>query len=134
MDYKCGTGHGVGYMLNVHEGPHSIRWRMGEGKEEPIKPGMIVSDEPGVYVAGSHGIRIENILLCKEVAENDDGRFLTFEPLTYVPIDLDGIIPSEMEPKDKALLNAYHKAVRKKLMPFMEGDDISWLKDATRAI
>ncbi|MCR5011620.1 MAG: aminopeptidase P family protein [Lachnospiraceae bacterium] len=134
MDYKCGTGHGVGYMLNVHEGPHSIRWRPGEGKEEPLKPGMIVSDEPGVYVAGSHGIRIENILLCKEVAENDDGRFLTFEPLTYVPIDLDGILPDEMEPRDKALLNAYHKAVRKKLMPFMEGDDISWLKEATREI
>ena len=134
MDYKCGTGHGVGYMLNVHEGPHSIRWRVGEGKEEPIKPGMLVSDEPGVYVAGSHGIRIENILLCKEVAENDDGRFLAFEPLTYVPIDLDGILPDEMEPKDKAMLNAYHKAVRKKLMPFMEGDDISWLKEATREI
>ncbi|MEE5991037.1 MAG: M24 family metallopeptidase, partial [Lachnospiraceae bacterium] len=135
MDYKCGTGHGIGYMLNVHEGPHNIRWaHRGERPETPIVPGMIVSDEPGVYVEGSHGIRIENIELCREITENDDGTFLGFEPLTLVPIDLDGIIPEEMQPRDIELLNNYHALVRKKLMPFMQGEDIAMLNEATKAI
>jgi len=135
MDYKCGTGHGIGYMLNVHEGPHNIRWaHRGERPETPIVPGMIVSDEPGVYVEGSHGIRIENIELCREITENDDGTFLGFEPLTLVPIDLDGIIPEEMQPRDNELLNNYHALVRKKLMPFMQGEDIAMLNEATKAI
>ncbi|MCR4937960.1 MAG: aminopeptidase P family protein [Lachnospiraceae bacterium] len=135
MDYKCGTGHGVGYMLGVHEGPAAIRWRMNAKKAaEPILPGMTLSNEPGVYVAGSHGIRIENIELCEEIETNEDGTFLHFVPLTYVPIDLDGILKDEMQPADIEMLNNYHAAVCDKLMPFMEGDDVMWLKEATRAI
>ena len=135
MDYKCGTGHGVGYMLGVHEGPAAIRWRMNAKKAaEPILPGMTLSNEPGVYVAGSHGIRIENIELCEEIETNEDGTFLHFVPLTYVPIDLDGILKDEMQPADIEMLNNYHAAVCDKLMPFMEGDDVMWLKEATKAI
>ena len=136
MDYKCGTGHGIGYMLNVHEGPHSIRWKQADkGKEAELRPGMLVSDEPGVYVAGSHGIRLENILLVVKQAVNGDGEFLKFEPLTWVPVDLDGIDPVYLEPKEKKMLNEYHEKVRDKLMPFMETiDEQNWLKKATEAI
>lgn len=135
MDYKCGTGHGIGYMLNVHEGPAAIRWRIKEKSDPvPILPGMLLSDEPGVYVAGSHGIRIENIILCEEIETNDDGTFLHFVPLTYVPIDPDGILVDEMEPSDLRRLNDYQAAVCDMLIPFMEGDDVTWLKRVTREL
>ncbi|MCR5250951.1 MAG: aminopeptidase P family protein [Lachnospiraceae bacterium] len=136
MDYKCGTGHGVGYMLSVHEGPHGIRWKqLRAGEDAVIRPGMLVSDEPGVYVAGSHGIRIENILLCVKRCENGDGEFLAFEPLTLVPIDRDAILPEELQPKELAWLNAYHKQVRDALLPLMEDEDEKeWLIKATEAL
>ncbi|MCR5100285.1 MAG: aminopeptidase P family protein [Butyrivibrio sp.] len=136
IDYKCGTGHGVGYMLNVHEGPHNIRWRMRPGLEDAVlEPGMIVSDEPGVYIEGSHGIRIENILEVVAGACNGDGQFLHFDQLTYAPIDLDAIDTRYMQPKDIKALNDYHKMVYDKIEPLIEEPEIKeWLKSATRAI
>ncbi len=136
MDYKCGTGHGVGYMLNVHEGPAAIRWKQLNGSEDHIlEPGILMSDEPGVYVAGSHGIRTENILLCIHKTENGDGEFLAFEPLTWVPIDRDAILKEELEPRELKWLNEYHAGVREKLMPFMTDEaERSWLIKATEEI
>lgn len=136
IDYNHGTGHGIGYMLNVHEGPHSIRWRFNEGMHEAVlKPGMIVSDEPGVYIEGSHGIRIENIVEIVERETNEYGRFLGFDHLTYAPIDLEAIDKKYMQPKDIEKLNNYHKMVYDKVSPFIDDEDVkSWLKEATRAI
>jgi Xaa-Pro aminopeptidase len=136
IDYNHGTGHGIGYMLNVHEGPHSLRWRYAEGAPEALlEPGMIVSDEPGVYIEGSHGIRIENIVEVVERSENEYGQFLGFEHLTYAPIDLDAIDKKYMKPEHVELLNAYHKKVYEKISPYIKDEAIlTWLKDATRAI
>lgn len=107
-DYKCGTGHGVGYMLSVHEGPHAIRWRAkADGPDCVLKPGMLVSDEPGIYKEGKYGIRMENILLVKEKCKTADGTFLCFECLTYVPVDMDLIIPEEMTDKELKWLYDY---------------------------
>ncbi len=136
MDYKCGTGHGVGYMLNVHEGPSAIRWKQRPASSDHVlEPGMLMSDEPGVYVAGSHGIRIENILLCVHKTENADGEFLQFLPLNWVPIDRDAIDKKYLEPKEIQWLNEYHAKVREKLMPFMESvEERVWLSRATAEI
>lgn len=133
LDYKCGTGHGIGYILNVHEGPHNISWQK-RSKDEPLLPGMVVSDEPGVYVADSHGIRLETILLCTKKGESSDGVFLGFEPLTFVPIDLDGIDPDEMDDKDVLLLNQYHEMVYAKLSDLMDEDEKKWLREMTKSI
>lgn len=135
IDYKCGTGHGIGYILNVHEGPQNIRWRFNPGTNEAVlEEGMIVSDEPGVYIEGSHGIRTENILEIVKEAKNGDGQFMGFRHLTYVPIDLDAIDTQYMEPSDVAKLNAYHAEVYRKISPYFEGDELETLKQATRAI
>lgn len=135
IDYKCGTGHGIGYILNVHEGPHSIRSRFSDDvKEAVLVPGMIVSDEPGVYLEGEYGIRTENILEIVEEEKNSDGRFLGFRMLTYVPIDLELIDKSIMQPRDIELLNEYHKNVYEKLAPFMNAEELEWLKIATNAL
>lgn len=135
IDYKCGTGHGIGYMLNVHEGPQSIRWRFLSGTDEAVlEAGMIVSDEPGVYLEGEYGIRTENILEVVKDVKNTDGQFMAFNMLTYVPIDMDLIDSKWMEPKDVELLNAYHKDVYDKLAPFMNEEELIWLKEATRQI
>ncbi|MCQ2519603.1 MAG: aminopeptidase P family protein [Lachnospiraceae bacterium] len=135
IDYKCGTGHGVGYILNVHEGPHSLRWKYVKGAEEAVfEEGMIVSDEPGVYIEGSHGIRTENVILCTKREKNGDGQFMGFEHLTFVPIDLDGINPEYLEPKDIKRLNKYHADVYEKISPYLDAKEAEWLKEATRAI
>ena len=135
IDYKCGTGHGIGYMLNVHEGPQSIRYRYTEGtKETVLEEGMLLSDEPGVYKEGSHGIRTENILAVKKTEKNEDGQFMAFENLTFVPIDLDAIEPSQMQAEDIERLNAYHKAVYEKISPYLTKEERDWLKEETRAI
>ena len=136
MDYKCGTGHGVGYMLNVHEGPQNIRTKLQPGQTDAeLLPGMLVSDEPGVYVAGSHGVRIENILLVQHKTENSDGEFLCFEPLTWVPVDLDAIDAEALKPHEREWLNAYHAKVREKLMPLLrDPEDAAFLHRATREI
>ena len=135
IDYKCGTGHGIGYILNVHEGPQNIRWRFNPGvKEAVLEEGMIVSDEPGVYIEGSHGIRIENILEIVKEEKNGDGQFMAFRHLTYVPIDLDVIDTQYMESSDVRKLNAYHAEVYKRLSPYFEGEELEMLKKATRAV
>ena len=135
IDYKCGTGHGIGYMLNVHEGPQSIRWRYVESvKEAVIEAGMVMSNEPGVYKDGSHGIRTENVIVARNGVKNGDGQFMYFDTLTYVPIDLDAILPEYMQKSDIERLNAYHKAVYEKVSPYLTEDESRWLKEATRPI
>ena len=135
IDYKHGTGHGIGYILNVHEGPQNIRWRYNPGMTESIlEAGMIVSDEPGVYIEGSHGIRTENILEIVKEEKNGDGQFMGFRHLTFVPIDLDVIDTKYMETSDVHKLNAYHEAVYQKLEPYFEGEELEMLREATRAV
>lgn len=136
IDYKHGTGHGVGYMLNVHEGPQNIRWQYSQDMEEAeLRAGMLVSDEPGVYITGSHGVRIENILEVVVDTKNEYGQFLKFSHLTYVPIDLDAVDTRYMSERDIELLNEYHAAVYEKLLPFLKDEAlIAWLKKATRAV
>lgn len=132
MDYKCGTGHGIGYMLNVHEGPQAIRMRsIGIAGTTEFIPGMLVSDEPGIYLEGKYGIRMENILLCKKICENGDGSFLGFEPLTYVPVDMRLIEIDQMEPKEQRMLCDYQKAVFEKISPFLSEKEVKWLKEET---
>lgn len=135
IDYKCGTGHGVGYILNVHEGPQGIRWRFTEGmKEAVLEAGMDVTNEPGVYIEGSHGVRTENVMVVKNGEKNGDGQFMYFDTLTFVPIDLDAIDISVMERKDIERLNRYHKQVREKITPYLNVEEAEWLKEATREI
>lgn len=128
LDYKCGTGHGIGYFLGVHESPPSIRWKVFPGRiDEPFEPGMIVSDEPGVYLEGKYGIRIETILEVVDCMENESGRFLSFEPLTLVPFDRNLIDPELLTPYARKLLNEYHERVRSQLMPLMKANEQEWL-------
>ena len=135
IDYKCGTGHGIGYILNVHEGPQNVRWRFLEGmKEVPLEAGMLLSNEPGVYIEGSHGIRTENIMVTKNDVKNGDGQFMCFESLTFAPIDLDLIDTSIMERKDIENLNRYHREVYEKISPLMTKEEAEWLKEVTREV
>ena len=133
IDYKHGTGHGIGYILNVHEGPQNIRWRFAPGQNDAaLVPGMIVSDEPGVYIEGSHGIRIENILEVQKGEEGEYGQFLHFAHLTWVPIDLEAIDPDYMDQSDIKALNDYHRDVYEKISPYISDKDVlEWLKKAT---
>ena len=134
-DYKHGTGHGVGYVLNVHEGPNSFRWQNSAvSKECVFEEGMITTDEPGIYIEGKYGIRLENELVCHEGEKNEFGQFMYFENITYVPIDLDAIDPEQMTSTEKAHLNAYHEGVYDVVSPYLEGEELAWLKQATRAI
>lgn len=136
LDYRCGTGHGVGYLLSVHESPNSFRWRIGEGRPQSavLEEGMVTTDEPGVYVEGSHGIRIENELLCRKAEKTEYGQIMEFEPLTYAPIDLDCIDISQMEQRDKDRLNDYHRLVYSKLSAYFGGAELEFLKKYTREI
>ncbi len=136
IDYKHGTGHGIGYILNVHEGPHNIRWRFTPGQNEaPLMPGMIVSDEPGVYIQDGYGIRIENILEVVKRGNGEYGQFLGFDHLTYAPIDLEAIDTSIMDNSDIKALNDYHKMVYDRVSPLISDEKIlTWLKNATREI
>jgi Xaa-Pro aminopeptidase len=135
IDYQCGTGHGVGYFANVHEGPNSIRWKARHDIDDcDLKPGMITTDEPGIYLPGQYGIRTENELLCVAAEENEYGRFLEFEPLTYAPIDLDGIEPSYMTEKEKQRLNDYHKLVYDTVSPYLTEEERAWLEEYTRPV
>lgn len=136
IDYKCGTGHGVGHILNVHEGPNGFRWRVVAERNDSgrLEEGMITTDEPGVYLEGEYGIRTENELICVKAEKNEYGQFMKFENITYAPIDLDGIVPEEMTGREKKLLNAYHKMVWEKISPYLNDDEREWLKEYTREI
>lgn len=136
LNYDHGTGHGVGYLLNVHERPHGIRWKMVQERMDnaELEEGMVTSNEPGLYIEGSHGIRTENLMVCKKAEKNQYGQFMEFECLTFVPIDLDALEPSLMEPKDIMYLNEYHKEVYEKIAPHLTSEEATWLKEYTRAI
>ena len=136
LDYNHGTGHGIGYVLNVHETPARINWkgRPDYGENASFVPGMIVSNEPGFYQEGAHGIRLENLILCKEAEVTEYGRFLDFETLTVVPFDLDAVEPAMLDEKEKQLLNEYHARVYQELSEELTEEERTWLKHATRAI
>ena len=136
LDYKCGTGHGVGYLLNVHEGPNGFRWKIVPERSDSciLEEGMVTTDEPGVYVEGSHGIRTENELICRKAEKNEYGQFMEFEHLTLAPIDLDGVDPSLMSAAEIKALNDYHALVYEKLSPYLTLEEKDWLKYSTRAI
>ena len=127
MNYLHGTGHGVGSYLNVHEGPHQIRM---EWKPAPLVAGMTVTDEPGIYLAGKFGVRIENTLLITHYNETEFGKFLQFEPLTICPIDKKPIIKEMMMPEEIAWLDQYHRRVLELLSPRLDDDEIEWLQEA----
>lgn len=136
LDYKCGSGHGIGYLLNVHEGPQGFRWRMIPGRNEGavLTEGMITTIEPGIYIEGSHGIRVENEILCRKGAFNEYGQFMEFETITFAPIDLDGIDPQYMTKAEREWLNNYHAQVFEKISPYLTAEETEWLKEYTRAI
>ncbi|QAT60920.1 aminopeptidase P family protein [Acidilutibacter cellobiosedens] len=131
IDYKCGTGHGVGFFLNVHEGPHTISPVPNKVKMEK---GMVVTVEPGVYKEGKYGIRIENDVVVEEDINTDSGQFMKFEILSYCPIDLEGIIPELLDESERKWLNDYHEKVYDKLSPYLNGEEKRWLKEVTRNI
>lgn len=126
LDYKCGTGHGVGYLLSVHEGPNRFRWRMPSCV---LEPGMVTTDEPGIYIKGKYGIRIENELLCVEKSTNEYGTFLAFEPITYCPIDKDAILINSLSNEEKEWLNNYQNMVYEKVSPYLNDIELKWLKE-----
>lgn len=132
MDYKCGTGHGVGYILNVHEGPQNLRWRFTEGMVEAvIEEGMDVTNEPGVYVEGSHGIRIENVLVAKNDLKNEYGQFMHFDTLTWAPIDPEAIDAKYLTDNQKELFKQYQNQVYEKNAPYLNDEEKAWLYQET---
>lgn len=136
LDYKHGTGHGVGYVLNVHEGPQALRWNKTSGLSENsvLEAGMITTDEPGIYIEGQYGIRLENELICCEGEKNEYGQFMYFENITYVPFDLDGIDIGQMTETERRRLNEYHAKVYEVVAPLLEEEERAWLKEATREV
>ena len=136
LDYNHGTGHGVGYLLSVHEGPQNINYHGSRngGPEASIDAGMITSDEPGFYLEGKYGIRLENLTLCVERDENEYGRFLGFEPLTMCPFELDAINVEELSEVQRKQLNAYHETIYQNLAPYFDDEEKAWLRNATRPI
>lgn len=136
IDYQCGTGHGVGYLLSVHEGPNGFRWKqVPERKDFSIlEAGMVTTDEPGVYIEGSHGIRTENELICIRDEKNSYGQFMRFEMLTWAPIDLDGIDIRWLNPEDIVQLNTYHQMVYEKISPYLDTEEREWLRYYTRPL
>lgn len=132
LDYKCGTGHGVGYLLNVHEGPQSFG--TGMGSSYPLKPGMNITVEPGVYEEGKFGIRTENDVLVKERCKTASGEFYEFDMLSYCPIDLRGVDKSLLTRSETDWLNDYHKKVYEIISPNLTAEEAAWLKAETRAI
>lgn len=136
IDYKCGTGHGVGHILNVHEGPNGFRWKVVSERNDSgrLEAGMITTDEPGVYMEGKYGIRTENELICVKAEKNEYGQFMEFENITYVPIDLDAILPEEMTARERKELNDYHRMVYEKVFPYLTKEEQAWLAHYTRPI
>ncbi len=133
IDYRCGTGHGVGYLLAVHESPPNIRWGHTDNGSElcELKPGMICSDEPGVYFEGKYGIRCENMVLVVKDEYNEYGQFLRFETLTLVPFDLNLIDRKYLDERTVRIINAYHKRVYDTLLPYLNEEEAAYLKKIT---
>ena len=136
VDYKCGTGHGIGFVLNVHEGPNGFRWKVREDIDDSciLEEGMVTTNEPGVYVENSHGIRIENEIVIRKAEKNEYGQFMDFEVITFAPIDLDAIDESLILKDEKVYLNNYHKQVYDKISPYLNEEEKQWLKTYTREI
>ena len=132
-NFNHGTGHGVGYLGNIHEGPQGIHWGIYRASE-PFKDGMTMTNEPGLYISGSHGIRLENELIIRNTVKNEYGQFMEFEVMTFVPWDLEAIDVSILTSEDKYELNNYHKKVFEVLAPHFEGEELEWLKQATREV
>ena len=130
INYRCGTGHSVSFVGNVHEGPHALNGR----NTTLMRPGMIVTDEPGVYEAGEVGIRIENEIECYHKADNQYGTFLAFRPLTFVPIATSPIVPGVLDKEQVAWLNDYHRKVFEQLAPRLTEDERAWLAEKCAAI
>lgn len=136
IDYKCGTGHGIGFVLNVHEAPNGFRWKTVAERNDGgvIEAGMITTNEPGIYLEQQYGIRIENELVAHKGEENEYGQFMHFETITFAPIDLDAIDTTLLSPKQKAWLNTYHAQVYEKISPFLNEEEKAWLKTYTRTV
>ena len=136
LDFQCGTGHGVGYLGNIHEPPTGFRWYVVPSKNEhhQLEEGMVMTDEPGIYEDGKFGIRIENEFIVQKGTKNKYGQFMYLETITFAPIDLDGIDPEEMSKDEIAWLNNYHKDVYEKIGPHLTDEEREWLKGYTRAI
>ena len=134
LEFGHGTGHGVGYFLNVHEGPQSISYRAQPKPESAMRPGMITSNEPGLYRPGQWGIRIENLVACVPAQETEFGKFLRFETLTLCPIDTRCIEVSLLDQTERDWLNDYHATVRERLSPLVQGEALAWLQKRTQVI
>ena len=134
LNYNHGTGHGVGYLLNIHEGPAGFRYKYRAGETEEIQEGMVITDEPGLYIEGSHGIRLENELLARKGVQNEYGQFLYFETITLIPFDLDAISLDMLNEESRKLLNDYHKRVYEEIAPHLNEEEKAFLKKYTRAV
>lgn len=136
LDYQCGTGHGVGYLANVHEPPTGFRWYVVPSKNEhhQLEEGMVITDEPGIYEDGQFGIRIENEFVVRKGVKNKYGQFMYFETITFAPVDLDGIDPEEMSRDEREWLNHYHEQVYEKIGPHLTEEEREWLKEYTRPV
>jgi Xaa-Pro aminopeptidase len=131
INFGCGTGHGVGSYLNVHEGPHNISTHF---TDEPLLPGMLVTNEPGIYRSGEHGVRIENIMLVVEAEENEFGQFYQFEQLTLCPIDTKPLLLAMLLDEERDYLNDYHRRVFEGLNSQLDAAGVAWLKEKTKAV
>ena len=131
LDYNHGTGHGVGFILSVHEGPQSFRWHSTDGRRIPLEEGMVISNEPGYYEAGKFGIRHENLVLVRAGETTDYGQFMYLEPLTMAPFDRDAIDVALLTEPELALLNDYHKLVYDTVAPLLPAEEQAWLAAAT---
>lgn len=134
LDYNHGTGHGVGYLLSIHEPGGRINWKKSEEGMRALEEGMVITDEPGIYIENSHGIRLENELLVRKDLNTEYGQFMKFEVLTFVPFDLDAIDSSLLRDDEKELLNNYHKQVYDIVSPHLNEEEKEWLKTYTRSI
>ena len=136
IDYQCGTGHGVGYALSVHEGPQAIRWGVPSAARPSavFEAGMVVTDEPGIYIPDVMGIRIENELLVKKEEKNFYGQWLSFDSLTFCPYEPEAIDPRYLDEDNVKQINAYHQKVYETLSPYLNEEEKAWLKEETREI
>ncbi len=136
LDYQCGTGHGIGYLLGVHEGPHGFRWQKSIARSEDtrLEHGMIITNEPGIYLPNDMGVRIENELIVTKGNKNEYGQFMYLDTITFAPIDLDSIDKQYLNNEEIKQLNDYHNEVYLKISPYLNDDEKVWLKQYTKAI
>jgi Xaa-Pro aminopeptidase len=134
LNYGHGTGHGVGFCLNVHEGPQNISQGGGRDSKTVIEPGMLISDEPAIYREGEYGIRIENLILCFEDEETEFGQFLKFDTVSLCYIDKSLIDISLLDKKEIGWLNSYHAEVFEKISPYLTEQEKFWLKEKTKEL